>query len=215
MKLSAVLASVVLAYLAGRAELSPQDPPAPPKPAANTPMGEAMQDSAAAMKRWMDTMKPSKHHEYLHQFLGKWETTMRISMGGPGSKPLETKGTAEYRWLVEGKWLIREAEGSMPMMGKVRSFAIFGFDNYKKKYVTVQIDSMTTAMLVSEGMLDHTGKTRFTYGPMDEPMSGEHDKPVKYATRVISADEHVEEVHDLAIGETNTKVLETFYKRVK
>jgi hypothetical protein len=175
-------------------------------------MDEAMQDPKAAMERWMATMKPSSNHRYLHQFVGKWETSMKIVGMGPETT---TKGSAEYRWLVEGKWLFRESEGVMPGLGKVRAYSIFGFDNFKRKYVSMRVDSMSTAMLFSEGMLDATGKNCFTYGPMDEPMSGEHDKPVKYATRVLSADEHVEEVHDLAIGETQTKVIEVVYRRVK
>ena len=236
MKIYASLAALVLAFVAGRYEF-PASPAAPqdaapakaapqdgkqdakqddkksPTPPAGSPMADAMKDPAAAMKRWTDTLKPSSGHQFLHQFLGKWETTMRfhgMSAGMPA-----TKGTAEYRWLVEGKWLLREAHGTMPGMGPVTSFAIVGFDNYKRKYVSVHVDSLTTAMLSSEGMIDQTGKNLCLYGPMDEPMSGEHDKPVKYATRVVSADEHVDEVHDLAIGETQTMVIETVYKRVK
>ncbi len=232
MKMYATIAAIALAFTAGRyefpaSESGPQDPaPAkapqsdgkqddkkPPMPPAGSPMADAMKDPAAAMKRWTDTLKPSAGHQFLHQFLGKWETSMKMTGMGGGAPA--TKGTAEYRWLVEGKWLIRESHGSMPGMGKVTSFTIVGFDNYKKKYVSVHIDSLTTAMLTSEGMIDQTGKNLFLHGPMDEPMSGEHDKPVKYATRIISADEHVDEVHDLAIGETQTKVIEVVYKRVK
>lgn len=217
MKSTAVLSAVLLAFAAGRYEAGPASasPFAPVAEAAAAPQDPAPQDPAAAMKKWMATMKPSENHKFLAQFVGKWETTTRLRMGGPADKPLETKGTAEYRWLVEGKWLLREAEGSMPMMGKVKSFTIFGYDNYKHKFVSTQVDSMTTAMLHAEGMLDQSGKTRFLYGPMDEPMTDEHDKPVKYATRVISADEHVEEVHDLAIGETGTLVIDVVYRRAK
>ena len=60
-----------------------------------------------------------------------------------------------------------------------------------------------------------TGKVLSLYGKMDEPMTGEHDKNVKYVSRMISADKHIFEVHDLAISEPNTKVVEVVYTRKK
>jgi hypothetical protein len=207
MKPALTLSAVLLAFAAGRYEL-PQDEKKVPDAA--TP---AKQDPMEAMKRWKATMKPSKAHEMLHRFVGKWDTVMKMSMGM--APAMESKGTAEYRWLAEGKWLFCESEGSMPMMGKVKAFSILGYDNFKQKYVWVQVDSLTTAMLHGEGMTSQSGSELFVYGPMDEPMTGEHDKPVKYVTRIKSADEHVVEVHDLAIGEQNTKVIETTYRRAK
>jgi len=53
------------------------------------------------------------------------------------------------------------------------------------------------------------------YGKMDKPMTGEHNKNVKYVTRIVGPDKHIFEVHDLAIGEPNTKVVEVTYTRKK
>ena len=50
---------------------------------------------------------------------------------------------------------------------------------------------------------------------LDEYLTGEHDKMVKYAWRFLSPDEMVLEVHDLHIGEQDTMVLETRYRRVQ
>lgn len=52
-----------------------------------------------------------------------------------------------------------------------------------------------------------------SYGPMDEPLTGENDKPVKYVWRFPDAKTIVFELHDLAIGEPNTKVVEVTYRR--
>ena len=70
-------------------------------------------------------------------------------------------------------------------------------------------------MYNSEGGFDQSGKVLTTYGKMDEPMTGEHDKNVKYVTRIISPDKFVFEVHDFAMGESNTKVVEVKYTRKK
>jgi hypothetical protein len=53
------------------------------------------------------------------------------------------------------------------------------------------------------------------YGTLDEYTTGENDKMVKYAFRFLDADKIVLEIHDLPIGETNTKVLEFTYTRSK
>jgi hypothetical protein len=49
---------------------------------------------------------------------------------------------------------------------------------------------------------------------MDEPATGEKDKPVKYFHRVLTPDKHVFEIHDVALG-ANSKVMEMSYTRKK
>ena len=52
-----------------------------------------------------------------------------------------------------------------------------------------------------------------TYGTIDEYLTGEHDKMVKYVWRFRGDDAMTFEVHDLPIGESNTKVVEVTFKR--
>ena len=130
----------------------------------------------------------------------------------PGSKIPPDRGTATFSWLMEGRWLKLEATGSM-MGAPAESFMILGYDNFKHSYVTVSVGTIDTAMLTSEGDLDPSGKALITYGTVDEYLTGEHDKMVKYVWRFVSDDEMVFEVHDLPIGERNTKVVEVTYQR--
>jgi hypothetical protein len=100
------------------------------------------------------------------------------------------------------------------MMGMAgRGFAIQGYDNFKKKYVAMWVDSMSTAMLTMSGNASRDGKTESMWGLMDEPMTGEVGKHVKYVTRVINDDKFIFEIHDLAIGGDKTKVVEIVYTR--
>ena len=83
--------------------------------------------------------------------------------------------------------------------------------HYKKKYTSCWVDSASTSMLTSEGLPDRTGKVLAFFGTMDEWLTGEHDKPVKYVFRVINDDQHVFEIHDLGIvdgDKEHTKVME-------
>ncbi|MEZ5990602.1 MAG: DUF1579 family protein [Planctomycetota bacterium] len=167
---------------------------------------------AEMMAKVAKLTRPGKHHEELRRFLGTWDTEMRMFMGGQATPP--DKGTWECKWLMDGRWL--EARGKGTMMGQPsQSFMLMGYDNFKQSFVSTYVSSFDTAMLEAEGDMTPDGKSLITYGTLDEYLTGEHDKMVKYAWRFLSEDEIVLEVHDLPIGETNTKVVEVRYKRRK
>jgi serine/threonine protein kinase len=56
-------------------------------------------------------------------------------------------------------------------------------------------------------------EARATAELMDEWMTGEHDKPIRYLQRIIDEDSFVEEIHDLAMGSGETKVFELSARR--
>ncbi|MCI0650642.1 MAG: DUF1579 domain-containing protein [Planctomycetes bacterium] len=179
--------------------------------------GEKMpspQEQQEMMKRWMEAATPGDKHKKLAAFIGKWNVTYRIWMGGSGAPPSESKGTTEFKWLLPDRFVSYEGTGSMMGM-PVTSFGILGYDNFKHKYVTCGVDSMNTHMLMAYGDFDRTGTDLVTYGPMDEPTTGEHDKTVKYAYRFKGKDKFVLEVYDLVIHETDSKVVEMEYTRAK
>lgn len=174
----------------------------------------AAPDHAQMMKRWTDACTPGEFHAWLARFVGKWDVTMKMWLA-PG-QPLESKGAHEWSWAVEGKWL--RGEGTTLMMGQpVRTFAVLGYDNFKRKYVGSVFNSLSTAIMSMEGTRDREGKRLDLYGPLDEPMTGEHDKPVLYRYTFADPDTIVMEVHDLAIvGEgTESRVVETTFRRKK
>jgi uncharacterized protein DUF1579 len=171
------------------------------------PMMEMTPEMMEGMKRWQEVCKPGENHAKLAAFLGTWDT--RTNMGG-----MVTQGTSEAKWLAEGRWL--QSEWSGEMMGqKVRGWVTIGYDNFKKKYVVSFVDTFSTTMNLGEGAWDQTGKVLTAYGFIDEPITDEQDKPVKYVWRLLSPDRQIFEVHDLAIGETNTKVIEVEYTKKK
>ena len=154
--------------------------------------------------------QPGEHHELLKRFLGKWNTESRLTMAGQAT-PAE-QGSAEFSWLVEGRWLQSKAEGRMMGM-PLTSLLWMGYDNFKQSYVITMVNNLDTAMNHAEGDLTQDGKALVVYGTLDEYLTGEHDKMVKYVWRFLGDDEMVLEVHDLAIGETGTEVIEVRYRR--
>ncbi|MHC4550953.1 MAG: DUF1579 family protein [Planctomycetota bacterium] len=162
------------------------------------------------MKKWMEAATPGKHHEALGRYLGQWDTETTIF--GMGPQPMKSKGEAEIRWLMPGRWVVTETKGLM--MGKpMHGFGIHGYDNFQKKYVAMWVDSMNTQLLTMSGHRSPDGTIETMYGRMDEPATGEVGKWVKYVTRMVNDDRLVLEIHDLGIVGRDTKVVEIVHTR--
>lgn len=169
-------------------------------------------DMAEMMQKARKFTQPGENHALLKRFLGSWDTELRVTM--PGAQAPPEKGVATFSWLIDGRWLKMESRGTMFGMPS-ETFMILGYDNFKMSYVTASVSSVDTALLHSEGDLTPDGKSLVAYGTLDEYLTGEHDKMVKYAWRFLSDDEMTLEIHDLPIGEVNTKVVEFGFKRRK
>jgi hypothetical protein len=176
--------------------------------------GGPADEQAAAMKRWMDTLKPGERHKALEPLVGTWDTVMRMWMGGPGAPPSEEKGTAVHKWVLGGRHVHMEASGSFAGM-PFGSISVIGYDNFKKHYVSAQVDTISTTIYTSDGAADRSGKAFHLYGKIDEPMDGTVGKNVRVTWRIAGPDKLFLEIHDLDIGETDTKVIEVEYTRRK
>ena len=154
---------------------------------------------------------------------GTWDTVTKIWMAGPNAPPTESKGTAENKPVLGGRFLQETVSWSMPMpdmktgemtMLPVEGMGLFGFDNYQKMYVGCFADTTGTQLLTMRGAMSPDGRTLTMYGEMDEPMLGIRGRMVKYVTRIISDDKHVFEIYDLHAGD-DYKVVEVEYTRRK
>lgn len=183
------------------------------KAAAVTPGSQvSMQEMMQRARRYI---QPGEQHEWLERFLGEWETETRLRLPGQELEP--DRGTSRGTWLIEGRWLKLEGRGTL--MGQpFETFHILGYDNFKQSFVVAGVSSADTAMLTSEGDIDPRTGSLITYGTLDEYLTGEHDKMVKYAWRfpdddTPNNDTIVLEVHDLPIGETDTEVIHMTFRR--
>jgi hypothetical protein len=175
---------------------------------------------AEMMKKWQANAMPGENHRHLEHFVGSWDCTMKMWMGGPDTKPTVSKGTAETKWIL-GKRYIQEslrAEMKMPgpdgkeMAMPFEGLGTTGYDNFKKIYVGTWADDMGTQLLTMRGSYDPAKKTLAMYGEMDEPAMDVYGRMFKGVTRVVDKDTHVFEMYDLHVGE-NFKVMEITYKR--
>lgn len=170
---------------------------------------------AEMMQKWMESISPGDEHEKLEAEEGSWDATMRMWMM-PGAPPAETKGSSERKMVLGGRFIMDQYKGSMMGM-PYDGIGFTGYDKFKKKYVSMWISSMGTNILTMEGTPSADGKTITFEGLMDEPMTGEKDKKVRYILKNIDADNQIFEIHDLALEKMGmqTKVVELIYKRKK
>ncbi len=169
-------------------------------------------DMQEMMKKWAEVSTPGEGHKMLEQFVGKWDTVIRMWTEGPGKPPAESKGSCETKWVLDGRFLLEEAASQMMGM-PYKSMNLIGFDNYKKKYVMSYADNLGTAIYTGEGKLDPSNKVMTSFGKMDEFMTGERDKPVKYVMRISGKDKHVFEIYDEVGSPNEFKAVEITYTR--
>jgi Protein of unknown function (DUF1579) len=103
----------------------------------------------------------------LKKLVGAWDATM--DMGG-----MKSKGTMTYKMEVGGTWLVGDFEGDFGGV-KFNGKGLDSYDANKKKYVSVWVDSMSTAPMTMEGAYDAAKKTMTMSG---EGM-GQDGKPTK------------------------------------
>lgn len=175
---------------------------------------QSTEQADAMMKKWKEISAPGDPHKKLDTFVGNWNVEIRAWMGGPAVPPQISKGTTTYSWTVGGRYLRQDFHGEMAGM-PVEGQGFTGYDNFEKKYVGVWMDNTSTAIFGLEGTMNPEGTLLTMYGKMDEWMTGEIGKMSKYIFRILGKDKIVFEIHDLAIGEPNTKVVEMTLTRTK
>ena len=149
---------------------------------------------------------PNENHLFLKKLTGDWVTTSSIM------EMDEELGVAKNEMIFGDRFLESSYGGAFAGV-KYTGRMTIGYDNYKKKFVAVFIDTLGTSMRTAEGMLDHSKTTLYLWGTMDEWMTDEHDKPVMYRYDIIDHDHFDLEIHDLGMAPRDTKVITVNYTR--
>ncbi len=120
---------------------------------------------ASGLSFGQEMPKPGPEHEKLKEYEGKWDAVME--MGGQKSK-----ATVNYKAICGGMWIESDFEGEL-LGTKFQGHGLDGYDQNKKKYVGVWVDSMSSAPLRFEGNYDPKTKllvmTGESVGPDGKP----------------------------------------------
>ena len=164
------------------------------------------------MEAYMKAGEPGVAHELIAMMQGNFKATNRMWLS-PDAEPMESTATSSNTIIMGGRFLETDYAGDimgMPFTGK----GLMGYDNNRKLFTSMWIDSMTTGISTSMGNLDESGTAITLIGEMDEPTTGEMGKAYKTVFRIIDEDTHVMEMWEVLYGEP-FKVMEIAYERIE
>ncbi|MGH7802522.1 MAG: DUF1579 domain-containing protein [Thermodesulfobacteriota bacterium] len=151
------------------------------------------QNQDAMMAKWKEYATPNENHKLLDSFVGKWNYTVRWWMS-PDSKPEESKGTSEVKWIMGGRFLKQSVEGQgMSKDQPFKGIGISGYDNAEKQYKSLWIDNMGTGMMIGSGSYDPSTKTFVDKGTFSCPAQSE--KSYRSVTTIINKDKYTYEMY--------------------
>jgi len=131
---------------------------------------EGKLDMQAVMEIYKKAGTPGEPHKLLAKLEGSWITTSKGWME-PGKPPVESAGTCEQRMILDGHYLRQEYAGDM-MGVPFTGINILGYDNHAKKYESIWIDTMSTAVFYFEGTASKDGRTITQECRYDDPVRG-------------------------------------------
>ena len=109
---------------------------------------------------------------------------MKISMGS-NKRPIETNGVVVRQPIMGGRYFLADFDvemlpGTDGKLEKVnfKGKSIEGYDNVKKKFISIWIDNASTGPTIFEGSYDPASRI-FTYAGETEPKPGQKQKCAK------------------------------------
>lgn len=146
------------------------------------------------MKKWEEAGTPGAAHKVLNDFVGSWTVTMKWWMEGPDKPPMEYSGASTIQWVLGGRFLEERYAGEM--MGKpFEGIGFLGYDNFRGRYQIIWLDNSSTAIFTASGTYDADQKALIFPVKIDDPGTGEKDKPGLFVYRLISPEKRVFEMY--------------------
>ncbi len=164
----------------------------------------------AAMEAMMKAGSPGEAHKKLEPLVGTFDAKVTSWMD-PSKPPIESSGIAENKWVLGNRYVEQKFQGSF-MEQPFHGIGYTGYDNVANEYVSVWMDSMSTAMMVTRGTA--AGNSVSQSGSMLDPMTR---KPATVKTKftMADADHHIFDMWAPAPDGTMVKVMEIAYTRKK
>jgi hypothetical protein len=166
----------------------------------------------AMMEAYMKHATPGEGHKKLQPLIGSWTYSGKFWMD-PAAPPVEGTGTAERKWILDGRYLSEVVKGQMPGMGPFEGHGLWGYDNHTKKYFGLWIDSMTTSVTISQVNMDSAGKVLTGEHEDFDPALGQKIK-AKDVLRIDSPNKQTLVSYRVEGGK-ETKMMELTLTRVK
>ena len=166
-------------------------------------------DPQAMMEMYQKLATPGEPHKQLASLAGSWITKTKEWME-PDKPPTEAAGSAEMKMLLDGRFL--QQDFTSEMMGQpYTGMGITGYDNLRKKYVSIWLDTMGTSPFMMEGTGSADGKTITLKGQHTEPGGGKMTHRAVW--KIVDSNTQTFDMYGAHHGTKETKVLEITYTR--
>ncbi len=136
------------------------------------------------MRMMQDYATPGKHHEHLNPLVGKWKHEVKWWMS-PNDKPEISDGTSDIRWIM-GKRFIQHMVSGTAMGQPFEGMGMIGYDNAKKEYNSIWIDSMGTGIMKGTSQFNVKDKSLSEAGTFTCPFRQE--SRFRSITKIIDDD---------------------------
>jgi hypothetical protein len=141
---------------------------------------------------------------------GSWNTLTRY-WPAPDAELVESKGTSQRKWILDGRFLMEELDGGNLVL-PFRGLGLYGYDAFERKHTSAWVDTMNTSILTNLGTYDKTNDVVNFTGQYKDPWTGTR-KPERGVTRFLGNDKHVLEIHVTESNGKEFKMLEITYTR--
>ena len=169
--------------------------------------------SLSAQEQKIDASIPGPKHKILEGLVGTFDAKLKLYFI-PGQAVVDSSGMTTRAMILNGRYLREDHD--MKTAGKdFKGKALIGFDPFKKKFVSVWADSMSTAFVVTEGEYDEAAKTFTLIGSDHDPITGQKNK-ARDVLRIDSADKQTLQMFRQPLdGGAEKKMIEVIYTRKK
>lgn len=145
-------------------------------------------DPAADVDAWKKANETNDNHKLLEKMAGNWDAEVTFVFN-PKEKPEVNKMTVKREMVLGGRFLFETYDlkaGTMPHEG----LGYIGYNNSTKKFQMIHMESMNTALEVTDGAWDEKAKTLvFQTGPKEMEWGGQKMKFTMRQTFTIESDD--------------------------
>lgn len=211
-----VLACVTAApdYVAALAGEDPVHEHGAPKTRSHSAAPQLLDE--AVVKKMMDSGKPSEanHIKILAQLSGDWSYKAAI-WAVPGAEPEWSTGTITNRMTMDSRFLSSAVLGSLYIGGQqvlVKGQGFLGYDNAKKSFTSVWLDTMTTGMMIGSGKYDKKDNAIRETGQFTNPLTGGEEK-FRSELQFTDADDYKRTIFAINKAGKESKLMEFDYSK--
>ncbi|MCA9244720.1 MAG: DUF1579 domain-containing protein [Phycisphaerales bacterium] len=172
------------------------------------PAAQAGGEMDPEMAAWMAAGAVNENHKLLEYMVGSWNCEVTNYCMGPD--PATSRGKSTAKWALDGRFVSYEFDGDF-MGTPFHGIGYTGYDNIQKKYVSLWMDSMSTAIFTDAGDYDASSKTFTYHGEMASPTGGKIK--TRSTIEIADKDHHVMTFYHAQGDEPEARVMQITYRR--